>query len=188
MERWHAGLASEVVCISGLMLKPMAIEWEDYLRLDGRPLDGATDADIDALEAFLDRELPEDLTELVKKHQGQTPSNLSVELPQGGKRVFTCLLHAIFEPPVPDEIEGYGIDWVTTVTEEELGHENIVAFGDSGNSVYALDYGLDETNPPVVFIDCDRTADDPESKRRLASSVTEFFERFEAGDESGTHD
>jgi len=161
----------------------MAIEWEGYLRLDGQPLDGATDADIEELEAFLDTELPEDLKKLVKKHQGQTPSNLSVELPEGGVRGFACLLHAIFEPPVPDEIEGYGIDWVTTVTEEELGHENIVAFGDSSNSVYALDYGVDETNPPVVFIDADMTADNPESKRRLASSVTEFFEKFETSPE-----
>ncbi|WP_152419134.1 SMI1/KNR4 family protein [Natrinema gari] len=102
---------------------------------------------------------------------------------RGGVRGFDCHLHAIFEPPVPDEIEGYGIDWVTTVTEEELGHENIVAFGDSGNSVYALDYGVDEPNPPVVFIDADMTAANPESKIRLASSVTEFFAKFEADDE-----
>ena len=157
----------------------MAIEWEEYLRLDGQPLEQATAAAIGELESTLGRQLPDDCARLVKHHQGQTPRNLDVELPQGSKPGFTCVLHAICDHPVPDPIEGYGIDWVTTVTEEELGHEEIVAFGESGNSVFALDYGVDETSPPVVFIDADRTADDPDSKLRLASSVTEFFAKFE---------
>lgn len=63
----------------------MAIGWKDYLRIDGWPLEQATDADLEELEAFLDTELPEDLTELVKTHQGQMPTNLRVELPEGGR-------------------------------------------------------------------------------------------------------
>ena len=139
-------------------------EWEEYL---GVP--GATEQQIQALEARIGRPLPSDFREALRSHQGQSPKSFSLVLPSGRQPAFGCLFHC---DPNSDEYDAYDIGGRMSILEEEHGLHQLVPFAHSGNAVFCIDYSQEDQ--PIVFVNLDLTREDPGSRVRVASSFAEF--------------
>ena len=139
------------------------IEWDEYLGLMG-----ATEEQIQRVEARIGKDLPADLRDELRKNQGRTPRCFSLELPHGRKPSFRCLFHC-------DDRSEYSVSEIserTRILEDEFDIRDLIPFAEAANALFCIDYR--QSNRPVVFVNLGLAPEDPQSCVRVANSFTEF--------------
>lgn len=146
-------------------------EWETYLTIDGKPVAGATDLDLQLLGQLIGKPLPSTLAGLLKHHQGQAPVDGVVSW--GARSApLNCVLLATAAAAAKGS---YSIE-AALGHVRALGHQTLLPFaGGGGQSWFCLDVAAWPAESPVVFVDGDTPAGEPGAVSVVSSSLGDFL-------------
>lgn len=137
-----------------------ALQWHDRLFSVTPPL---ADERVAAAEARLGVRLPEDYLDVVRSHQGGSPDQNTVTLPDGGQTSLDLLLH--FEDAEPT----YNL--VRIVQDSDAVYGKLIPFAvDSDRNYFCFDYRGETNhssaesrwNRPVVLVAADSPQAEPQ--------------------------
>ena len=142
-----------------------AIAWEPYLGLPP-----ATEAQVAQAEQQLGVKFPGDFREALKQHQGQLPVPRRIESARLAPVGFGPILHVEEQP-------AHALLQVAKVWRDF--YPDIVPIAASGGgSCFAYDFGADEENPPIVFVDHEADPEEEGGLIPVAGSFSELLGRL----------